>query len=230
MKKYIHSFRFLWPCIVNKSWSERENQQDATVRCLLSTLSQHVSGIIMPIFRRPRRVLLHVVCCNTRLGLLKMGIMMPETCWESIDNKHLTVASCWFSLSLHDIHCYLKCIVYDKLLKPRQSFRITLYLWQYPNMKAALSTYKSSYYTNVLTGATSYIPWRWYRVINLLRSQLATFYLPKYQTCSVISTIVANSDVHFHVHSGHGQTGKLRAGKEVIVDNTIMSDRNLGPK
>jgi len=32
-----------------------------------------------------------------------MGIMMPETCWESIDNKHLTVASCWFSLSLHNL-------------------------------------------------------------------------------------------------------------------------------
>ena len=25
------------------------------------------------------------------------------------------------------IYCYLKCIMYDKLLKPRQSFRITLY-------------------------------------------------------------------------------------------------------
>ena len=55
------SFRFLWPCIVSKFWSEIENQQDATVRCLLSTLSQHVSGIIMPIFRRTRRVLLHVL-------------------------------------------------------------------------------------------------------------------------------------------------------------------------
>ena len=30
-------FSFLWPCIVSKLWSERENQQDATVRCLLST-------------------------------------------------------------------------------------------------------------------------------------------------------------------------------------------------
>ena len=31
------------------------------------------------------------------------------------------------------IYCYLKCIVYDKLLKPGQSFRITLYffLWGY---------------------------------------------------------------------------------------------------
>ena len=27
------------------------------------------------------------------------------------------------------VYSYLKCIVYDKLLKPRQSFRITLYLW-----------------------------------------------------------------------------------------------------
>ena len=46
----------------------------------------------------------HTVCSNTRLGLLKLGIMMPETCWESVDNKHLSVASCWFSLSLHNIH------------------------------------------------------------------------------------------------------------------------------
>jgi len=43
----------------------------------------------------------HTTCSNTRLGLLKMSIMMSETCWESVDNKHLTVASCWFSLSLH---------------------------------------------------------------------------------------------------------------------------------
>jgi len=43
----------------------------------------------------------HTTCSNTHLGFLKMGIMMPETCWESIDNKHLTVASCCFSLSLH---------------------------------------------------------------------------------------------------------------------------------
>jgi len=43
----------------------------------------------------------HTTCSNTRIVLLKMGIMMPQTCWESVDNKHLTVASCWFSLSLH---------------------------------------------------------------------------------------------------------------------------------
>jgi len=42
-------------------------------------------------------------CSNIRLVLLKMGIMMPETCWEIVKNKHLTVASCWFSLSLHNL-------------------------------------------------------------------------------------------------------------------------------
>jgi len=45
----------------------------------------------------------HTTCSNTRLVLLKMCILMPETCWESIDNEHLTVASCWFSLSLHNL-------------------------------------------------------------------------------------------------------------------------------
>jgi len=45
----------------------------------------------------------HTTCSNTRLVLLKMGIMMPKTCWESDDNKHLTVACCWFSLSLHNL-------------------------------------------------------------------------------------------------------------------------------
>jgi len=29
--------------------------------------------------------------------------MMPEICWEIVKNKHLTVASCWFSLSLHNL-------------------------------------------------------------------------------------------------------------------------------
>jgi len=45
----------------------------------------------------------HTTCSNTRLVLLKMGIMMPESCWEIVKNKHLTVASCWFSLSLHNL-------------------------------------------------------------------------------------------------------------------------------
>jgi len=51
-------------------------------------------------------------CSNIRLVLLKMGIMMPETCWEIVKNKHLTVASCWFSLSLYykDIICIIRTL------------------------------------------------------------------------------------------------------------------------
>jgi len=76
-----HPFRFLWPCIVSKLWRERENQQDATIRCLLSTLSLHVSGIIMPTFTvlapynaaphnryqpHPAEPAQHNTCSNTR--------------------------------------------------------------------------------------------------------------------------------------------------------------------
>jgi len=41
---------------------QRDNQQDATIRCLLSTLSQHVSDIIMPIFRRTKSVCYCKLC------------------------------------------------------------------------------------------------------------------------------------------------------------------------
>jgi len=67
---------------------ERENQQDATIRCLLSTLSQHVSGIIMPIFRRRTCFGYHYAHLQEKNMFRhhyahlqeKMGIMMPETC------------------------------------------------------------------------------------------------------------------------------------------------------
>jgi len=46
----------------------------------------------------------HTTCSNTRsLFSWRWGIMMPETCWDSVDNKHIIVASCWFSLSLHNL-------------------------------------------------------------------------------------------------------------------------------
>jgi len=61
----------------------------------------HKKDITANIYFSPLVTAQHTTCSNTRLGLLKMGIIMPETCWESDDNKHLTVASCWFSLSLH---------------------------------------------------------------------------------------------------------------------------------
>ena len=46
------NFRLLWPCIMNVGWRERD-QQDATyLMFIMKLLSQHVSGIIMPIIRR----------------------------------------------------------------------------------------------------------------------------------------------------------------------------------
>jgi len=91
-------FRFLWPCIVSKLWSERKPTHYPTKKTLqlISTFS--------PLLQRstPR--------AGTRLVLLKTGIMMTETCWESIDNKHQTVASCWFSLSLDsEFTMFLSC-------------------------------------------------------------------------------------------------------------------------
>ena len=56
-------FRLLWPCIVNVGWRER-NQQDATnLMFIIKLLSQHVSGIIMPIIRRTR-------VCTAAYGVL----------------------------------------------------------------------------------------------------------------------------------------------------------------
>jgi len=48
--------------------------------------------------------------CATARGVLQHTSCSPEdghndaqTCREIVDNKHLTVASCWLSLSLHDL-------------------------------------------------------------------------------------------------------------------------------
>ena len=50
-------------------------------------------------------------------------VHIQSTC--RVCNKTLECGS--IKLKIY-IYCYLKCIVYDKLLKPRQSFRITLYI------------------------------------------------------------------------------------------------------
>ena len=103
------------------------NQQDATNQIfIIKLLSQHVSGIIMPIIRRTRPCLsnsnfhtVHTACdpaphnhsqhkqCRTSyavvhsLVLLKIGIMMHKTCWDrSLVINIWLVVSCWFP-SLH---------------------------------------------------------------------------------------------------------------------------------
>ena len=58
----IVNFMLLWPCIMNLGWRER-NQQDATNLMFIVKLSQHVSGIIMPIIRRK-------IVCTAAYGVL----------------------------------------------------------------------------------------------------------------------------------------------------------------
>ena len=103
-------FRFLWPCIVSKVWRERKNQQDATIRCLLSASvstcfghyyahlqenKDRVTALVLldvvgggcGALRCRMRAVLHIQQnqgSNTVFVLLKMGIMMPETCWDRI--------------------------------------------------------------------------------------------------------------------------------------------------
>jgi len=51
-------------------------------------------------------VLLDVVgsgCGALPCGVRALWRLLPETCWEIVKNKHLTVASCWFSLSPHNL-------------------------------------------------------------------------------------------------------------------------------
>jgi hypothetical protein len=55
------SFRFLWPCIVSKIWKEKTNKMQELDVYYYYLLSQRVSGIIMPIFRRLKALLLHLV-------------------------------------------------------------------------------------------------------------------------------------------------------------------------
>jgi len=57
------------------------------------------------------------VLCSNRLRVLNWKI--SRACWAfaSVDNKHLIVASCWFSLSLHNLlmihgHRNLKNLLY----------------------------------------------------------------------------------------------------------------------
>ena len=47
---------------------KREDQQDATIRRLLLTSVSTCSGIIMPIFRKTKALLLHLVCCSGSAG------------------------------------------------------------------------------------------------------------------------------------------------------------------
>ena len=53
-------FKLLWPCIMNVGWRERSQKDATNLMFIIKLLSQHVSGIIMPIIRRTR-------VCNSNL-------------------------------------------------------------------------------------------------------------------------------------------------------------------
>ena len=111
-------FRLVWPCVMNVGWRERNQQDAVNLIFIIKLLSQHISGVIMPIIRRTRvctavsRVPApynhsHHNQCRTPYAavhtyvVLMIDIMMSETCWDKslIINIRL-VASCWF-LPLH---------------------------------------------------------------------------------------------------------------------------------
>ena len=54
VQSVIMNFRFLWPCIMNVGWREKDQQDATNLMFIIKLLSQHVSGIIMPIIRRTR--------------------------------------------------------------------------------------------------------------------------------------------------------------------------------
>jgi len=77
------NFRLLWLCIMNVGWRER-NHQDATNQMfIIKLLSQHVSGIIMPIIRRTRP-------CITAYGVLQWlcGAGSQAVCTQLAPHNH----------------------------------------------------------------------------------------------------------------------------------------------
>jgi len=92
----IYNKKFLGSCDVNVGWRER-NQQDATnLMFIIKLLSEHVSGIIMPIIRRTRRCItaygvLHWLCW---LWLCGAGSQAVCTVWKPNSNLHTVHTAC----------------------------------------------------------------------------------------------------------------------------------------
>ena len=109
---FINNFNQL-----NIGWRDRNQQVAINLMFIVKLLSQHISGIIMPIIRRKRvcTTAYGVLHCNIQcrtpyaavhtLVLLMMGIMMPETCWDKrFDNEHQISCILLVSLSSPYVH------------------------------------------------------------------------------------------------------------------------------
>ena len=91
---------------------ERENQQDTTIRCLLSTsvstcFGQHYAHLQEnkgPVTAYGVLLWFYWMWLVAVVGRCVVGCEQCSKHVETaVDNKHLIVASCWFFLSLHNI-------------------------------------------------------------------------------------------------------------------------------
>ena len=112
----------VWCCVVGCKHCEgccstQSNSNIHSARTLQRSTPQPLPTTVLPPYNaaphnryqpHPAEPAQHTACSNTRLGLLKIGIMMPETFWESVDNRHLTVASYWF---LSHFKIFSRCTV-----------------------------------------------------------------------------------------------------------------------
>ena len=100
---------FLWPCIVSKAWGKKTNKMQqyrwfiVNSGCWLLTLSQHVEqqpsqwshpqhNTTVPQTATSSTTRKYTPHAVTSVFLLKMGIKMPETCWDSVNNQHPLLA------------------------------------------------------------------------------------------------------------------------------------------
>ena len=85
--------------------------------------------------------------CNRVFVLLKMGIMMPETCWDRSNNKHLIVSSFWF-FSLHT----LLTMHGHRNLKPKNSFCTEISKRNFYVLQLHFLCYSSSFLSIISAG------------------------------------------------------------------------------
>jgi len=69
----------------------------------------------------------HATDSLERTGLSCWCLYSHKGCTYRAPVRYVTETGSVVLLNKKNIYCYLKCIVYNKLLNPRQSFRITLY-------------------------------------------------------------------------------------------------------
>ena len=89
----LPSFMFLWPCIVSKAWGKKTNKMQqyrwfiVNYGCWVLTMSQHVSGIFMPIIRSKDHVLLLMKCICWQCWMWQVAVLWCYT--EGVITTHV---------------------------------------------------------------------------------------------------------------------------------------------